>query len=105
MPYFIEALILNGYLDLNILKSFEKFVRLQRDYSLNEMYSIIEKKLQVNFPMKLNNMCRIVVKNSIIEFNAKSVQTLNVDNPVKDFILFNQEFESYYNETKYLFEI
>lgn len=96
-PYFIQALILNGLFTLNDFKQFLKFSE-----TSNESNSIVQSKITSNFPMNLRNLCRIKIKQTMREFNSIAVDSLKQDDSIKRFLLFNSEFESYYNENKCL---
>lgn len=102
-PYYIEALILNGLLDQADFKAYSKLI-LVENYEHLEAYKIIEAKMKsLAQPMKLKFMCRIRIKQVMKEFNSVQLDSLNISNNLKNFILFNSEFESYYNENKCLF--
>ena len=102
-PYYIEALILTGLFDESDFKTYSKLIAFEHDELMYEAYKIIENKMKsLNQPMKLKHMCRIRIKNEIKEFNSIHLDALNISENLKSFILFNSEFESYYNENKSL---
>lgn len=143
IKYYVEALILNGFLDLNDLSlfeglylnklnnkynigdgfsqnvSFNKFVQMFRqNLSLNgddtnEKHELVYLEEAINmlqqimlnsslFPLKLKYLSRIKVKQTIKEFNVRIVNELKLPDLVKDFLLFNQEFDFYFNQIESL---
>jgi hypothetical protein len=108
-PYFIESLIFNGLFNQHDLKIFSSFnnslTNSDTKQIVNEAFLIAQNKFQANCPIKLKQMCRIVIKNTMNQYNVRNVMDiLELNDACKNFILFNNEFETYFNENRNLFE-
>lgn len=109
LPYFIEALILNGFLNSNDLKeirlAFEDAKRQQPliDISyFDASLSRLKQAIQVHEPMKLKYRCRIFIKQTIKNFNYIAIQSLKINDDDKRFLLFQEEFAQYYRKNSNL---
>jgi hypothetical protein len=113
VPYFIEALILNGVLmrkdllflsNLNVSRfiKFTKNSKSEIDY-MNEAIQLTKPLINKYAIMRLDDMCRIAVKSSMSEFGVKTVSQLNCLQRIKDFLIFEQEFINYFEYFKNLF--
>lgn len=100
LPYFIEALILNGLLTKRDLSLFRASSSCFRVNAANTIEHAIKRHA---CPMKLKNMCRILIKNRIRDFSSLTVNGLQINESDKNFMLFNDEFERFYEENRDIF--
>ena len=152
LPYYAEALVLNGLFDSNDLNNFKEFInKLNVIYStsdslrhpqqmstltsvdsslpctssslvteatdstsisienklnnfkykieyLNETLDNLTQVILNNKPMKLKNMCRIIIKDHIQEFDFEIISKSNLNDHARSFLLFNEEFEQMYEK-------
>jgi hypothetical protein len=110
IPFFVEALILNGlltqrelifFLDLN----FSKLIKPSANSKYEIEYS--HEAVQHFRPFthkyslyRLCDLCRIVIKVSMNDFSVKKVQELNCSDKIKQFIVFDQEFHKSFENYK-----
>lgn len=111
-----EAYILSGLFTHRDFVTYERFVTIQMeslfeksDYNLERTYydntvAMIRENSEKVFPLKLTHLCRIVIKNSMIKYNRKSVSKLSVPIDTKKFILYENQLTSYYTKYKNLFD-
>ena len=105
LPYFIEALVLNGLLvwnDLEIIsEAFERASnsepKIDTSY-FKETMDLFKRVLGSHRPMSLKNMCRIFVKNSIQNFSIPTVEALPISDRDKEFLLFLRDLEKCFND-------
>ncbi|RNA32321.1 hypothetical protein BpHYR1_012252 [Brachionus plicatilis] len=98
-----EAYILAGLFTQRDYVEYERFVNKQIDcpmdhnaYNLEKNYyqntlSMIRENSEKVFPLRLTNLCRIKIKNSMKEYNRKNVSKLPLSKDIKKFILFENE--------------
>lgn len=99
--YYIDALLLNGFIQLKDLKFVYEFMA--KDKWVNKKYfddvmHILVSVMKQHFPMKLKNLCRIEVKRGLCAFDYTTVKSLGLSSRDENFLLFNSEFERYYDE-------
>ncbi|CAF0799368.1 unnamed protein product [Brachionus calyciflorus] len=112
LPFLFESLILNGYFKHKDYVAYEKFCvdkldslmctneyNLERNYYENTLMSIKQHSEQV-YPLKLTNMCRITIKNSMKKYDSSTLDKLNVPKDIKKFLLYEHELNNYYIKYK-----
>ncbi len=110
MPFFVEALILNGlltkrelyfFLNLNFSKliKFSMYSKFEIDYAY-EAVQLFRPFVHKFSLYRLCDMCRIVIKINMKNFGVKTVQKLNCSDKIKQFILFDNEFHKCYENYK-----
>ena len=109
LPSFLKALILNGLLKHDDIVKFENFIinnrlnRLKCARKLDLKYIYFEKALAsvsnkagLSFPLRLKDLCRIRVKESISSYEPSKMFKLSLnDDKLKGFLMFDQEIVSY----------
>lgn len=110
-----EAYILSGLFTQQDYIEYERFANSQIDslcepneYNLESIYyhntlSMIRENSEQVFPLKLSHLCRITIKNSMKEYNQKSVNKLPLSRDLKKFVSFENELNNYYTKYKNLF--
>ena len=117
LPQLLDALIQNGLLTYKDYSSFESFLNKQtptllelgangeplldsnannlisefKQTYLNMSYKALSSRIGQLFPMKLKHMCRIRVKQLMSTYDSKTVGQLDVSEPVKNMLLFDDE--------------
>lgn len=109
LPNFLKALILNGLLKQDDITKFENFIinnklnRLKCARKLDIKYIYFEKALAcvsnkagLSFPLRLKDLCRIRVKESVQSYEPSKIFKLSLnDDKLKGFLMFDQEIVSY----------
>lgn len=97
---FVEALVLNGFLNNNdlyqIQSTLDKFPNLK--LYQDELFAVLGDILAAHTPMKLKNLCRIAVKNRMSDFTNEAVNKLLKSENDKKFFYFDLEFERSFEE-------
>ena len=108
IPYFIQALVLNGYITNSFIKSFDtgglfilitkcmQFFSFFFSFLDNPLFELVYRN--VSSPLKLKDLCRIEVKKSVSSFNPSSVDTLTVTPSLKRFLMFDDLFMDFYEK-------
>jgi hypothetical protein len=127
MSHLSQAFLLNGLFDLNDLKTFSNFydeianaflnnesrynIKIESfhvDYLKKAMNNLNE-LISSSYPIKLKNLCRIRLKNELISnFNLETIysnkdEKFKLNENVKNFLFFRDEFEKIYEINKHLF--
>lgn len=114
MPYFIEALVLNGLLKPNDLstmnEAYKKHVGPSDDNNAEtpppDDFSYfpatlerIERVLRTHTPMKLRQMCRMCIKQNVRNFGWPTLKSLPlIDEDARRFLIFDNELNRCYKE-------
>lgn len=114
IPLLVEAYILTGLFTYNDYVHYKSFVakkvklifgtsefNIEKAYYENSL-KIIRKTRGKIFPLKLSDLCRIVIRNSIIDFNKNNVFKLSCSSQIKKFILFQNQLKNCFEEYKYM---
>ena len=81
LPYFIEALILNGFLiqkDLAIFYNQESSLNKRNNYLLN-LADLVHNVIKKMYPLRLKDLCRILIKDKMKIFNHQTIDCLNLN--------------------------
>lgn len=114
IPILFEAYILTGLFTHNDYVHFERFVTIKAnlifgtsEYNIEKAYyehslKMIKKTCEKIFPLKLSDLSRIVIRNSIIDYNKKNVYKLTCTNQIKKFILYQNKLKYCFDEYNYV---
>ncbi|CAF0703584.1 unnamed protein product [Brachionus calyciflorus] len=95
LPFYIEALVLNGFLKRKDLES------LQLDESKNYVRKFMSHLNGVNSEVpKLKNICRLFIKNRLVNFDRITIDKLSLDDENKNFLLFDHEFQNLFAQNE-----
>ena len=113
LDLYVEALILNGFLNSRYLSG---LLRTNLSWRLDQLSSTTAYELEYmeealdrlkqsvgNYSsvLRLSDLCRIRVKCSMKHFCTRSVHALNVSDGVKEFLLFDRDLSRFYNEVEH----
>jgi hypothetical protein len=103
LGFYVEALILNGFLNNKSLNNFLKnnlTKNAQEFFYLDDAIQNL-KEITNRFNIsRLADLCRIRVKFLMKNFNPSTVNELKISDISKEFLLFDKEFNSFYIDVK-----
>jgi hypothetical protein len=84
----------------NSVSAYREKVKLEEYHAESLTKAFFTKKVLVNesFPLKLKYKCRIEIKKNIRNFDCETVDSLNLPDLVKSFLLYENELESYFTK-------
>lgn len=107
ISFYVEALVLNGLIKPSDLKLVVQLAEQNPNAEyIQDVLEIMNQVLGKFIPMKLKDMCRILVKRSLKPyFDLDSVKQLKLNHKDTEFLLFNDEFQQYYKEIRRMLEL
>lgn len=112
IPLLLEAFILTGIFSHKQFIKYENFATnrlntlIQNDsYNIEKKYyektlDMIGQTRNQVFPIKLSNLCRLKIRNSLIDCNQFNVKKLPCSNEIKNFILYQTELKNCFDKYK-----
>ena len=101
LRFYVKALVLSGFLKF---KNFSFIIQAQKNESYrDDLVAILNSAISSKTPMRLSDMCRILVRRSLKSYESQLVKGLGLSEHDERFLLFDNEFEQFYTEIKAIF--
>jgi hypothetical protein len=84
----------------NIISTYREKIKSEEHHTeaLTKAFFTQKEFLKDGFPLKLKHKCRIEIKKNMNNFDCKTLDSLNISESIKTFLLFEKEFVSYFKK-------